>query len=274
MGNIATFVYTEEGYTDYSNSEVFPRHDDYQNPNPLPLHLLPSGPIKIIKKKISSYKSQDKNNKKINMMRGGAAEDNLCLSIMLPDNYVDLNDVIELIKIQDGRCYICKEYVLFNYKKYCNNQFTLDRINNTNPHLRGNVLIACNYCNVLISQRGSSRRLSRSCRNKCCKDKSEDIKKLVPQKEIEKLLSQYNKSIGVKYSPNDEWIDYNRQYDYNITEENYTQLSFCTKKAGDDYLNTQQEDYGNRMETYYPGYKKMSRRERKNLIDPDDSIWE
>ena len=65
----------------------------------------------------------------------------------LPINYIDINDVEVLLRIQNNKCYICKEQVLVNYTSGCKNQFTLDRINGKNPHLKGNILIACWYCN-------------------------------------------------------------------------------------------------------------------------------
>lgn len=89
----------------------------------------------------------------------------------LPINYIDINDVEALLKIQENKCYICKENVLVNYISGCKNQFTLDRINSKNPHLKGNILIACWYCNC----RDFNRQVN--CKNKCCIDKSVTLRK-------------------------------------------------------------------------------------------------
>lgn len=59
--NIASFELTKEGYTDYSKSKVYPKDDDYQNPNPLPLTFLP---IKTSNFSVPSIKTNIKEVKK------------------------------------------------------------------------------------------------------------------------------------------------------------------------------------------------------------------
>ena len=167
------------------------------------------------------------------MMRGGSAVDPIYSMTKLPNNYIDINDVIELYRIQDGKCYICNENMLFEYKPYCKNQFTLDRINNENLHLKGNVLIACYYCNCNRATWGG--KLSRTCKHKCCKSKSNDIK-CTPSKDIiNKFLSQYNKNTDGDYSPNDNWIDYITQYTCSTTEDGI-KYSFYTKQASNHWF--------------------------------------
>jgi len=61
---------------------------------------------------------------------------------------VKSTDIIELLKIQNTKCYICNEYVLLTgYQPHCSYQFSIDRIDNSLPHNRENILISCYYCN-------------------------------------------------------------------------------------------------------------------------------
>ena len=61
---------------------------------------------------------------------------------------IDYKFITELIHKQDKKCYICKETVLLiDWKPYCCYQFSIDRIDNTKPHDKNNVLISCYYCN-------------------------------------------------------------------------------------------------------------------------------
>ena len=112
MDNIASFKFTKEGYTDYSKSKSFPICDDYKNPNPLPDILLPKGilPLEEVKKiesEIKSYIIQDCDSplKMNETCRRGKN---------IPTNYVDINDVLVLLKIQENKCYICKQDVKIN----------------------------------------------------------------------------------------------------------------------------------------------------------------
>ena len=61
---------------------------------------------------------------------------------------VNEQDVIELLRRQRFSCYICEEQILsVNWLPYCCYQFSIDRLDNTKPHDRENVLISCYYCN-------------------------------------------------------------------------------------------------------------------------------
>jgi hypothetical protein len=61
---------------------------------------------------------------------------------------INFDDIKELLNKQKFKCYVCNDIVLtYGYKPYCLYQFTLDRIDNTLPHNRNNVLICCYYCN-------------------------------------------------------------------------------------------------------------------------------
>lgn len=59
-------------------------------------------------------------------------------------------DVIALLNKQKFRCYVCDDVVLtFGWKPYCLYQFSVDRIDNSLPHNRDNILISCYYCNCI-----------------------------------------------------------------------------------------------------------------------------
>ena len=90
------------------------------------------GMLKAIEKKISSYKWQD--------IKAGRPEGNLTV-----------NDVKELLKKQRFKCYVCNDEVLTcNWRPLCTYQMSLDRIDETLPHNRDNVLISCYYCNCRL----------------------------------------------------------------------------------------------------------------------------
>ena len=176
----------------------------------------------------------------------------------LPINYIDIHDVEALLKIQENKCYICKETVLVNYISGCKNQFTLDRINSKNPHLKGNILISCWYCNC----RDFNRQVN--CKNKCCIDKSVTLrkKKDVPNSEIDLLIGEYNKALIGKYSPFDDYRDYDYIWTKTYDEESggYKRI-MSSKKAARDYFDLmEQEQKMSEPDKYY-----LSRRERKNI---------
>jgi len=60
------------------------------------------------------------------------------------------DDVVALLNKQKFRCYVCDDVVLtFGWKPYCLYQFSVDRIDNSLPHNRDNILISCYYCNCI-----------------------------------------------------------------------------------------------------------------------------
>lgn len=63
---------------------------------------------------------------------------------------ITTRDVMDLLNKQKFRCYVCDDIVLtFGYKPRCLYQFSVDRIDNSQPHNRDNVLISCYYCNCI-----------------------------------------------------------------------------------------------------------------------------
>jgi hypothetical protein len=166
----------------------------------------------------------------------------------LPTNYIDTNDVEALLKIQQNKCYICKETVLVDYIPGCKNQFTLARINNKNPHLKGNILISCWYCNCFHYNKQVN------CKNNCCNNKLCTLRKKedVSNSEIDMLIYDYNKFVNGNYSPFDDYIDYDYLASEKYDEETGgTIKSFPSTKACRDYLILQEDNI------------KTSRRERR-----------
>jgi len=87
---------------------------------------------KEIKKKISSYRSQDKTKKLYNK-----------------EEFIDLETVIELLKTSTMCCYYCKCNVLILYENLREpRQWTLERLNNKYGHNKGNLEISCLKCNI------------------------------------------------------------------------------------------------------------------------------
>jgi hypothetical protein len=57
-------------------------------------------------------------------------------------------DIINLLKKQNYKCHICGDVVLtHSYAPFCAYKFSIDRIDNDEPHDVSNVKISCYYCN-------------------------------------------------------------------------------------------------------------------------------
>ena len=85
--------------------------------------------IKSIRRKIKGYNQTD-------MKRFGVIGN------------IQIEDVTELLNKQKFKCYKCDDMVLtFGWKPRCMYQFSIDRIDNSLPHDRTNILISCYYCN-------------------------------------------------------------------------------------------------------------------------------
>lgn len=85
--------------------------------------------IKKISKKLSDFRSVD--------MKKFGQKGNLTI-----------DDVLELLKKQRGKCYVCYEDVIIsNWVRYCCYQLSIHCIKSGRPHDRDNVLISCFYCN-------------------------------------------------------------------------------------------------------------------------------
>lgn len=60
---------------------------------------------------------------------------------------LEIDDVIDQLNKQMGRCYICGDAVLLEGSAGCCYLISVDRIDNHSPHNISNCLISCSYCN-------------------------------------------------------------------------------------------------------------------------------
>ena len=184
---------------------------------------------KKIKAKLRSYLDQDKKNCGAEFISQEKSKK------YIPPNYIDISDVKILLEIQKNECYICHDLLNLDWEPHCKYQITLDRINGQNPHLKGNILLACWYCNCRC------RNKRRQCKKKCCEDKSNDIrkKKDVPPDEILKLLATYNEKVNGNYTLKDDWKDYegdpveSEKYD---SGDDRPLIKFKTRKSWLDFI--------------------------------------
>ena len=84
------------------------------------------------RQKLSSYRNQD-------MTKDRYSE----------EEFVSIDNVIELLQEAENICYYCREpvQVLYEYVREPK-QWTLERIDNTKGHNKGNLMIACLGCNL------------------------------------------------------------------------------------------------------------------------------
>ena len=96
------------------------------------LHDISSFLSKQIKKKISSYKSQD-----------------ICKQRFDSNKMIQYEQVIQKMKEEELKCHYCKEdmYILYEFSRE-NKQWTLDRIDNDLGHNTDNVVLSCLDCNL------------------------------------------------------------------------------------------------------------------------------
>jgi hypothetical protein len=88
--------------------------------------------IGLINDKITGYKSQDFIKKRL---------DN--------DKLINIDDVLDILKESNMKCYYCKKNVLLLYDIVREkNQWTLDRLNNELGHNKGNCVMSCLSCNL------------------------------------------------------------------------------------------------------------------------------
>ena len=86
-----------------------------------------------ILKKLQGYKKQDAD-------RGFAWED---------EDYCSANDILKKSDAQNHKCYICGNVMrIVNKNFYHAQNWTLDRLDNSLPHLRENTVLSCECCNV------------------------------------------------------------------------------------------------------------------------------
>lgn len=70
----------------------------------------------------------------------------------LINEYITITDVINLLKNQNNKCNFCGEEMNLvpTHTKHSRdlNAFSIDRINNKKPHMKGNCVISCFFCNT------------------------------------------------------------------------------------------------------------------------------
>jgi len=88
--------------------------------------------LKEIKKKHSSYKSQDKQKHKYDI-----------------EQHITMSQLIDKLRTSQLKCYYCsKEVMLLYNKKKEQLQWTLERLNNNLGHYTDNTCISCLKCNL------------------------------------------------------------------------------------------------------------------------------
>ena len=79
---------------------------------------------------------------------GYASQDRL-KHLFCEEEFVNIQDVLELFKTSELKCYYCKEVTELMYEYVREpKQWTLERLDNSIGHNRGNVFIACLRCNL------------------------------------------------------------------------------------------------------------------------------
>lgn len=94
-----------------------------------------------IRAKLSVYRSAD-------LKRWGSN----CLT---PENTPSWEDIALLMVGKKGRCFYCHSFYILCYKNiYDPLQWSVDRIDNSKPHIKENIVISCLGCNLRRRQRG------------------------------------------------------------------------------------------------------------------------
>ena len=112
--------------------EIYTREQELEHINQLyldtPNHII----TPLIKKKISSYRQQDRIKKRHDQER-----------------LITLDETIELLVASQLKCHYCRHEVkITGDKQREKRQWTLDRIDNNLGHFKDNVVIACLDCNL------------------------------------------------------------------------------------------------------------------------------
>jgi len=145
--------------------------------------------LSLLKKKISSYRQQDRHKK------------------ILRKEYpiITLDETIEKLVASKLKCYYCKCKVFILYKKIRDErQWTLDRIDNSLGHHKDNVVISCLKCNLkrrtteidrfTFTKQLKIKKLSESETNK----QETESKSGEKQEEIKKSINNNDEKIEIK----------------------------------------------------------------------------
>jgi len=96
------------------------------------IKLIKSRYKQYIESKIKNYKLQDK--------RGGREFNK--------DEYIDLGWINNELMRYEKRCPICKDFFKIHFENEFECNITVDRINNSKPHVKSNCRLICLHCNV------------------------------------------------------------------------------------------------------------------------------
>ena len=67
-------------------------------------------------------------------------------------DYIDKDHLIYQREDQNNRCYYCNIWMCIpTHADYVSSKMTIERMNNTQPHIKENIVLSCNQCNC---QRG------------------------------------------------------------------------------------------------------------------------
>lgn len=117
---------------------------------------------------------------------------------------IEVGHVLELAKRQNNKCWKCEdEMMLHSWMSNCCYQFSIDRINNLEPHNYDNCLLACSYCNC--HEHGSYTQKNKICDAGCHVDertlkqnKVSDVEKFLLRKKEDKMEFVVGKSDEIK----------------------------------------------------------------------------
>ena len=101
--------------------------------------------LAAIAKKINGYKAQDLRSKR-NVFNVLHPEK---LNTEITNMQISVGETIQLLLNQQLTCFYCSDQLLLvQYEKRAPKQWTLDRIDNTQNHMVGNVVVSCLECNL------------------------------------------------------------------------------------------------------------------------------
>jgi hypothetical protein len=112
--------------------EIYTREQEIEHINQLYLGTPNRVLTPLIKKKLSSYRQQDRVKKRHD-----------------PERLITLDETVELLVASQLKCHYCRQEVqITGDKRREKHQWTLDRIDNNLGHFGDNVIIACLDCNL------------------------------------------------------------------------------------------------------------------------------
>ncbi len=106
--------------------------------------------MKRLNDKLESYYNQDKIKGRLNKVYYHGFE------CYMNEN-ITLSELLELIQDNGLVCYLCEQPVSICCKSYNGKQLTLDRIDNSRNHAADNVKLCCFTCNMLRSNKYTSK---------------------------------------------------------------------------------------------------------------------